>query len=207
MASGLLGRLAGLRSLPSSAVRVLGAAVGFVVLTAALFAGVGVWQDRDTTPDDAAAAPDPAPAPTPAPQPDADPDGTDDPDDGADDPDGTDDADAPDDDAPAEPPATTGPRPADVTIQLLNGIGADGSAAISRVRTTLTEAGFRISASNAGRPYDDTTIFYTVGFEDEGRLVASTLGVTEVFVMTDLPPERRLSSSVMVHVVVGADRR
>ena len=207
MASGLLGRLAGLRSLPSSAVRVLGAAVGFVVLTAALFAGVGVWQDRDTTPDDAAAAPDPAPAPTPAPQPDADPDGTDDPDDGADDPDGTDDADAPDDDAPAEPPATTGPRPADVTIQLLNGIGADGSAAISRIRTTLTEAGFRISASNAGRPYDDTTIFYTVGFEDEGRLVASTLGVTEVFVMTDLPPERRLSSSVMVHVVVGADRR
>ena len=207
MASGLLGRLAGLRSLPSSAVRVLGAAVGFVVLTAALFAGVGVWQDRDTTPDDAAAAPDPAPAPTPAPQPDAAPDGTDDPDDGADDPDGTDDADAPDDDAPAEPPATTGPRPADVTIQLLNGIGADGSAAISRIRTTLTEAGFRISASNAGRPYDDTTIFYTVGFEDEGRLVASTLGVTEVFVMTDLPPERRLSSSVMVHVVVGADRR
>lgn len=207
MASGLLGRLAGLRSLPSSAVRVLGAAVGFVVLTAALFAGVGVWQDRDTTPDDAAAAPDPAPAPTPAPQPDAAPDGTNDPDDGADDPDGTDDADAPDDDAPAEPPATTGPRPADVTIQLLNGIGADGSAAISRIRTTLTEAGFRISASNAGRPYDDTTIFYTVGFEDEGRLVASTLGVTEVFVMTDLPPERRLSSSVMVHVVVGADRR
>lgn len=205
MASGLLGRLAGLRSLPSSAVRVLGAAVGFVVLTAALFAGVGVWQDRDTTPDDAAAAPDPAPAPTPTPQPDPDPDGPGD----ADDPDGTDDpdGDAPDDDAPEEPPATTGPRPADVTIQLLNGIGADGADAISRVRTTLTEAGFRISASNAGRPYDDTTIFYTVGFAEEGRLVASTLGVTEVFVMTDLPPERRLSPSVMVHVVVGADRR
>lgn len=205
MASGLLRRLAGLRSLPSSAVRVLGTGVGFVVLVAALFAGVGAWQDRDTTPDETVAAPEPAPEPAPAPQPDPDA-----PDEGADDDADADDADGdtPDDaDAPAEPPVTVGPRPADVTVQLLNGIGQDGSAAITRVRTTLTEAGFRISATNAGRPYDVTTIFFSVGFEDEGRLVASALGVDQVFVMTDLPPERRLSATVMVHVVVGADRR
>jgi hypothetical protein len=195
VAAGLFGRLAGLRSLPPSAARIVATGVGFVVLTAALFAGVGAWQDRDTTPDDATApvepAPDPAPAPAPSPDPTDDADG--------DDTDGN--------DTPAEPPATQGPRPADVTVQLLNGIGADGSAGVARVRTTLTDAGFRISASNPGRPYDVTTVFYTVGFEAQGRLVASTLGVSQVFVMTDLPPERRLSPSVMVHVVVGADRR
>ena len=212
MAAGLFGRLAGLRSLPPSAARIVATGVGFVVLTAALFAGDGAWQDRDTTPDDATApvepAPDPAPAPAPSPDPtdDADGDDTDgndtDADTGAD----GDDAEGADD-TPAEPPATQGPRPADVTVQLLNGIGADGSAGVARVRTTLTDAGFRISASNPGRPYDVTTVFYTVGFEAQGRLVASTLGVSQVFVMTDLPPERRLSPSVMVHVVVGADRR
>ena len=188
----------GLRSLPSSAARVVATGVGFVVLTAALFAGVGAWQDRDTTPGDAAAPVEPAPDPAPAPAP---PDPTDDADGDATDADG-DDADGEDD-----TPATQGPRPADVTVQLLNGIGADGSAGVARVRTTLTDAGFRISASNPGRPYDVTTVFYTVGFEAQGRLVASTLGVSQVFVMTDLPPERRLSPSVMVHVVVGADRR
>ena len=198
MASGLFGRLAGLRSLPSSAARIVATGVGFVVLAAALFAGVGAWQDRDTTPGDAAAPVEPAPDPAPAPAP---PDPTDDADGDATDADG-DDADGEDD-----TPATQGPRPADVTVQLLNGIGADGSAGVARVRTTLTDAGFRISASNPGRPYDVTTVFYTVGFEAQGRLVASTLGVSQVFVMTDLPPERRLSPSVMVHVVVGADRR
>ncbi len=210
MAAGLFGRLAGLRSLPSSASRIAVTGVGFVVLTAALFAGVGAWQDRDTTPGDAVApvepAPDPAPAPAPPPDPtdDADTDAGTDTDADTD----TDGGDTEGEDAsPAEPPATQGPRPADVTVQLLNGIGADGSAGVARVRTTLSDAGFRISASNPGRPYDVTTVFYTAGFEAQGRLVASTLGVSQVFVMTDLPPERRLSSSVMVHVVVGADRR
>ena len=212
MAAGLFGRLAGLRSLPSSASRIVATGVGFVVLTAALFAGVGAWQDRDTTPGDAVAPVEPAPDPAPAPAPPSDPTDDTDDSDGADVDAGAD-ADADGDDTegedatPAEPPATQGPRPADVTVQLLNGIGADGSAGVARVRTTLSDAGFRISASNPGRPYDVTTVFYTPGFEAQGRLVASTLEVSEVIVMTDLPPERRLSSSVMVHVVVGADRR
>jgi hypothetical protein len=210
MASGPLGRFAGLRSLPRSAARVLSVGVGFVVLVAALFAGVGAWQDRDATaapPAVPAPAPKPAPAPPPAPAPAPTPD--DDADDDADDADDDADADDADDDtsaAPTQPPAT-GPRPQDVSVQVLNGIGPDGTAAVDRTRRTLTDAGFRIAASRSARPYDVTTIFYTVGFEAEGRLVGTTLGVTAVRPMTDLPPERRLSSSVMVHVVVGTDRR
>ena len=208
MASGPLGRLAGLRSLPSSATRVLATAVGFVVLVAALFAGVGAWQDRDLTaaprPVEPAPEPAPAPAPTPAPDqgddPDADPD-----DDDADADDATpgDDADDADDAAPA-PPAT-GPRPQDVTIQLLNGSGVAG--ATDPFRSRLDEANFRIVATNNARPRDETTIYYTLGFEAAGRLVASVVGTDNVFSMADLPDGRRLTSSVMVHVIVGAEDR
>ncbi len=175
MASGPLGGLAGLRSLPSSAVRVLGIGVGFVVVVAAVFAGVGVWQDREVsaTPDVVEPEPDPAPQPSPAPAPE------------------------PDD----------APRAQDVSVQLLNGIGSDGGAAVARARTALTDEGFRITAERNARAYDVTTIFYTVGFEDEGRLVGRTLDVTEIRPMTDLPAERRLSDGVMVHVVLGSDRR
>jgi len=207
VASGTASRLAGLRSLPSAAFRALGLGVGFVVLVTAVFAGVGAWQDREPAPDEPVAAPAPAPVPPPAPAPEPD-DGDGDDEDGADadTPDEGDDADE-EDDAPTQPPVTSGPRPGDVSVQLLNGIGADGSAGVTRVRTTLTEAGFRIVASRDGRAYDVTTIFYTTGFEAEARLVGQVLGVRAINPMTDLPPERRLSSSVMVHVVVGADRR
>jgi len=205
MATGPLARFAGLRSLPATAVRMLGVGVGFVVLVTALFAGVGAWQDRDLTaaprPTEPVPAPDPAPAPTPD-----DSDDTDDAvDDDSDDTDDSDDSDGPDGtEDPAPPPPVTGPRPADVTVQLLNGSGVEG--ATRPFRTRLEEAGFRIVAANTARARDVTTIFYTVGFEAEGRLVASVIGTDQVFPMTDLPPDRRLRGSVMVHVVVGADR-
>jgi hypothetical protein len=202
MAPGPLGGLAGLRSLPSSAVRVLGVGVGFVVLVAALFAGVGAWQDRDVTAATSPAEPAPAPAPPPAPTPE--PGDTDGDDDDGDDPDG-DDPDEPDD-AP-EPPAADGLRPKDVTVQILNGIGADGGAAVTRTRTTLGDAGFVIRATSNARAYDVTTIFYTDGYEAEARLVGSVLGVNAINAMSTLPADRRLSTSVMVHVVLGADRR
>jgi len=191
MASGPLGGLAGLRSLPSSAVRVLGIGAGFVVLVAALFAGVGAWQDRDVTAgaDVAEPEPDPAPQPSPAPAPEPDPEPEPEPE-------------PEPDDVPAD-----SPRPQDVSVQLLNGIGSDGSAAVARARTALTDEGFRIAAERTARAYDVTTIFYTVGFEDEGRLVGQALDVTEIKPMTDLPAERRLSDDVMVHVVLGSDRR
>ena len=204
MAPGPLGGLAGLRSLPSSAVRVLGVGVGFVVLVAALFAGVGAWQDRDVTAATSPAEPAPAPAPPPAPTPEpGDTDGDDGDGDGDDQ-----DGDAPDepDDAP-EPPAADGLRPKDVTVQILNGIGADGGAAVTRTRTTLGDAGFVIRATSNARAYDVTTIFYTDGYEAEARLVGSVLGVNAINAMSTLPADRRLSTSVMVHVVLGADRR
>ena len=202
MASGPLRGIAGLRSLPSSATRVLATAVGFVVIVAALFAGVGAWQNRDLTaaPRPAAPAPEPEPEADPDPVPDQDEDADPDPSDGDDAPDDVGD---PDDAAPAPP--TTGVRPEDVTVQLLNGSGVEG--ATGPVRTVLTDAGFRITAASQARPRDVTTIYYTVDFEAQGRLVASVLATDQVFPMTDLPPERRLSSTVMVHVIVGADRR
>ncbi len=204
MASGTLGGLAGLRSLPSSAVRVLGIGAGFVVLVAALFAGVGAWQEREVSADPGASAPEPAPTPPPAPAPAPQPGADDDDDDDADD-DAPDEADD-EDDTPTPPPAQ-GPRPQDVTVQLLNGIGADGSAAVTRARTTLSEAGFNIRATSNARAYDTTTIFYTDGYEAEARLVGSVLGVNAINAMSTLPADRRLSPSVMVHVVLGADRR
>jgi len=200
VASGPGSTRSSLRSLPTAALRIFGGGLGFVVLIATVFAGVGAWQDRDRSPDTAVEAPLPAPAPAPSPAPEpvepVEPD--------EDDPDTT------DDDAPADGPddvPADGPRPETVSVQLLNGIGADGAAGVASVRTQLSDAGFRIVASNAGRAYDRTTVFYTVGFEAEGRLVARTLGTTQVFAMTELPADRRLSASVMVHVVVGADRR
>jgi len=202
VSSGAGSKFAGLRSLPPTAFRALGIGVGFIFLAAALFAGVGVWQDRDRTPEPVAAPEPPPPPPAPVEDPDADGGDTGDAD--ADEPDDA--TDEPEVEAPAPPPVT-GPRPGDVSVQLLNGIGADGAAGVARVRTTLTDTGFRIAASRDGRAYDVTTIFYTVGYEAEARLVGRTLGVTAINVMTDLPPERRLSSNVMVHVVVGADRR
>jgi len=175
---------------------VLGVAVGFVVLVGALFGGVGAWQERGTsaTRDDEVAAletppvppPDPAPVPEPEPEPESES--------------------APEPE-PEQEPEPEGPDPGGVSVQLLDGIASDGAAAVARARATLVDAGFRIAATRTARAYDVTTIFYTVGFEDEGRLVGRTLGVTEVRPMTDLPAERRLSDSVMVHVVLGADRR
>jgi hypothetical protein len=202
MASGPGATRSSLRSLPTAAVRVFAGALGFVVLTAAVFAGVGLWQDRDRSPGDAAEAPEPMPAPEPVPAPAPEPVEPVVPDGEA--PDGS--GDGTPDGATDEPPAD-GPRPETVSVQLLNGIGADGAAGVASVRTQLSGAGFRIVASNTGRAYDRTTVFYTVGFEAEGRLVARTLGTDQVFAMTELPAERRLSSTVMVHVVVGADRR
>jgi hypothetical protein len=193
-----------LRSLPTSALRLLGGALGFVVLIAAVFAGVGLWQDRDPAPDTAAEAPEPVPPPAPVPAPSPGPDPVDPTAPDGEDPDTPDDSS--DTDTPVPAPAD-GPRPETVSVQLLNGIGPDGATGVASVRTLLAEAGFRIVASNAGRAYDRTTVFYTVGFEAEGRLVAQALGTTEVFAMTELPADRRLSASVMVHVVVGADRR
>jgi aspartate aminotransferase-like enzyme len=75
------------------------------------------------------------------------------------------------------------------------------------VVAALREAGFRIAAQNTGRAYDVTTVFYNDGYEAEARRVAQTIDASVVTAMSSLPPERRLSTGVNVHVIVGADRR
>jgi hypothetical protein len=196
---------AGRSPFPVALRRAAALTVGFVVVVASLFAGVGAWQSGD-----AVAAPAPAPAPVPPSAPVTPPPAPPAADDDAPGEDATDE-DEPDEDAadqpppaPAPAPAPTGPSPADVTIQLLDAVRDDGGAAVGRARTTLRSAGFRITATNtvaaarAGN-YARTTVLYTSGNEAAGRAVAAALGVTEVRAVT---PENNLSNSVMVHVVV-----
>lgn len=174
----------------TAAVRAAAVAVGFLLVTAGLFAGVGAWQgdDADAAQVDEvpaevtpAPAPAPAPAPEPAPQPEPEPE-------------------------PEPEPAVvpTGPDPADVTVQLLDAQLDDGGTAIGRAVDVLEDAGFDVVAENrvaAARAsaYASTTVLYTPGREAEGRLVAATLGATEIRAVT---PENSLTDRVMVHVVV-----
>ena len=103
---------------------------------------------------------------------------------------------------PREPaPAVEEERPAEVTVQLLDGGG--GEERVGEVRALLDAAGFRVAATNMARPMEDT-IYFTVGFEAEARRAAELIGFERVESMVALPPERRLSSSVMLHVIVGA---
>ncbi len=181
----------------TAAVRATVVAVGFLVVTAGLFAGVGAWQgggaEAGAGADAAMPAPTPEPAPTPVPAPVPAP------------------APAPEptpepEPAPAPTPATqpTGPDPADVTVQLLDAEPGDGGAAVGRAEEVLDAAGFDVVARNSvaasrASAYSTTTILYSPGREAEGRAVAEALGATEVRAVT---PENRLTDSVMVHVVV-----
>lgn len=92
------------------------------------------------------------------------------------------------------------PVPEAVSVQILDG-GA-GAERIAEIRAVLQGEGFRVVATNAAREMDSIVLF-TTGFEQEAVRVAERLGVADVRPMDSLPPERRLSSSVMVHVVIG----
>ena len=171
--------------------RVVGIAVAFLVVTAGLFAGVGAWRGDDAATAEPAPVEEPSDdgdvAPAPAPEPAAD--------------------EAPEPEPVPEPepepePEPVGPDPADVTVQLLDAELDDGGAALGRAADALDAfdvvARNRVAESRADA-YAATTVLYTPGFEAEGRLVAATLGATEVRAVT---PENRLSDAVMVHVVV-----
>ena len=178
----------------AAASRVAVVAVGFLLVTAGLFAGVGSWQGAGDRADAAAEPvpvepvqptpapapePEPVPAPEPAPEPEPEP-------------------------APEPEPEPVGPDPADVTVQLLDAQLDDGGAAVARAADLLEDAGFDIIARNSvaasrASAYAATTILYSPGFEAEGRLVAAALGATEVRAVT---PENRLTDRVKVHVVI-----
>lgn len=111
-------------------------------------------------------------------------------------------------DAGEEPPdePETGPSferadPATISVQVLDGFGQDGGTAADEVAETLVEAGYDLIARNPALAYEVTTVLWTAGNEDAGRQVAAEIGAAEV---REQPGN--LSSSVAVHVVVGADR-
>lgn len=181
--------------------RYLLGAVGLVIGGALLFALIGAVAGGDdgdatagpTTPVATDDGPDPAATGTVPPT--AAPTGT--PTEAPTGPDGT----ATTSPAPAETATDTGQEidPDTVTVQVLDGTGGTGAAA--EVAGRLRDAGYRIIAENrAIRVYDATTVFYTEGNEDAARQIAAQFGFSVVE-----PKPDNLSSSVRIHLVVGAD--
>lgn len=102
----------------------------------------------------------------------------------------------------AEPEEPEGLVPEDISVQVLDGYREDGGAAAAGVVEELEAAGFRVVAENPAIPYEETAVFWASdAFEEEARMVAEALGVTDV---REQPGN--LSANVAVHVVVGADR-
>lgn len=100
-----------------------------------------------------------------------------------------------------EPPATTF-DPAEISVQVLDGV-RDGGSTARDVADRLEDDGFDLVAFNrAASTYTETTLFYTDGHEDEGRQLADEYGWT-----TLLPNDVGLSDSVDVHVIVGTDEQ
>lgn len=124
-------------------------------------------------------------------------------------------------DGPTTPPATATPTPdqgatgspsptapgdasiapGEVSVQVLDAAGDDGSAAAD-VAVRLREAGYSVVAENqAIRNYEQTTVFYTEGSQSKARQVADQFGYPVVEPKLD-----NLSDTVDLHVVVGADQ-
>ncbi|MCC5947864.1 MAG: LytR C-terminal domain-containing protein [Nitriliruptoraceae bacterium] len=123
------------------------------------------------------------------------------PDDAADDDAPADDEGTADTDEAADAPSEDTLDPADVSVQVLDGFQQDGGTAADAVAATLGDAGYRIVARNPAIRYDVTTVLWTAGNEEAGEQVGRAIGAAEV---REQPGN--LSTSVAVHVVVGADR-
>lgn len=128
--------------------------------------------------EDGDAQPDPEPEPAPEPDPEPEPEPAPEP----------------------EGPVDQAFPPGEVTVQVLDGnAGGDGSTA-RRVAQELRDLGYRVIAENRARPNTTTSVQYTAGYEAQARQVAAEIGGAEIRQQTNL------SASVMVHVVIGADR-
>lgn len=197
--------------------RALGVAALVIGVSAALFWTIGQGGDdglvvadgpQDEAPDEDAGSEDlgeaeppdepepqepdePAGSEEPEPEePDADPDGSEEPDE-PEEPEGE----------PEEPAAPDRIDPSTVSVQVLDGYQADGGAAAAAVADELAAAGYRIVARNPAIRYDVTTVLWTAGSEAAARQVAGDIGAPEV-----RQQPGNLAESVMVHVVIGADR-
>lgn len=174
-------------------------ALGLVIGAALLFGIVGaVTDDVGDGPEAQLTQSSPPPAATAGPEATPDPTVT-----------GTDEApatgaptEAPESPAPTgteAPEQPTGLDPAEVSVQVLDGVGGGGTAA--GVADRLEEAGYNVIAENrAARNYDVTTVFYTEGNEAAAQQIAAEFGFSEV-----APQPGNLNEAVAVHIVVGQD--
>ncbi|HEX9888392.1 MAG TPA: LytR C-terminal domain-containing protein [Nitriliruptorales bacterium] len=190
----------------------LGAAVGLVAVVAGAFWGIGQVQTEDPgddTPvianpatsaptrqpssDPTTEAPDPEPTPTPTPTPEP-----------------TSEASSPEPSPQPSPEPSPEPSPTEadgriaassISVQVLDAVLDDGSAAASDVEQRMKADGYRVVARNkASKTYDVTTVFYSAGSEAQAQQIAEQYGWSRVEGKPD-----NLSDSVQVHVVVGAD--
>ncbi|MBY5160931.1 LytR C-terminal domain-containing protein [Salsipaludibacter albus] len=91
--------------------------------------------------------------------------------------------------------------PGEISIQVLDAI-KDGAGQARDIADEMEADGYRVVAYNPSSIiYDETTVFYTEGYEDEANQVADDYGWDEV-VFNDI-----LSEDVNVHVVVGLDEQ
>lgn len=197
-------------SLGMLVVRALGVAALVIGVSAALFWSLGRGADDGLVvangPDEDAAieepeapepdpgddaAPDPDPEPEPAEPEPTEPDDGDDPDDGAD----------PDPEEPTEPEQPDRIAPDTISVQVLDGYQADGGAAAAAVADELVAAGYRVVARNPAIRYELTTVLWTAGSQAAAEQIGREIGAAEV-----RQQPGNLAESVMVHVVVGADR-
>ncbi len=115
---------------------------------------------------------------------------------------GDDEADGIDDTAADQPSEDPRIDPASVTVQVLDGYQQDGGVAARALAEELRGDGYRVIAENPALRYDATTVLWaTPDGEAAARQVAADIGASEV---REQPGN--LSTSVAVHVVVGADR-
>ena len=189
--------------------RALGVAALVVGVSAALFWTLGSGaddglvvadgpQDDDPTgaedPVGGGAAGEPAPEEPAEPAEPADPTEPEDPDEGAGEPE-------PEDPEPEDPEQPDRIDPGTISVQVLDGYQADGGAAADAVADELAADGYQIIARNPAIAYAVTTVLWTAGSQAAAEQVARDIGATEV---GEQPGN--LADSVMVHVVVGADR-
>ncbi|HWH32374.1 MAG TPA: LytR C-terminal domain-containing protein [Egibacteraceae bacterium] len=105
-------------------------------------------------------------------------------------------------------PAVEGPEatadggddgPVRATVQVLNASGDPDK--LGDVVEVLEELGYQVVAqSRAARGYDETTVFWSAGFEDEAERLQDTDDRFGVLERND-----RLDASIDLHVVIGRD--
>ena len=211
-------------SVLSSVGKHLGAAVGLVAIVAAAFWGIGQVQADDPDAGDSPVIANPSDDPTtppptaePSDEPTGDPEPSSEPEpEPTSEPEPEPTSEAPEPTAAPSPEPSPEPEPtasettddgriapSSISVQVLDAVLDDESAAAKDVQERMQADGYRVVARNkASKTYEVTTVFYTAGFEAQARQIAADYGWSEVAEKPD-----NLSDSVQVHVVVGFDER